>query len=264
VLYKATDWLHLRAAGYRGFRAPTLAELYRRSQVESLVLLPNPNLSPERLNGAEVGVDLPVFDTVDLRATGFWNEVDNPIVSVDVDDSVCSANESATASMREGEEEGQAACRKRFNEGLARTYGAEVEGLYEALPDLFLSGSFLFADGTLVHTAQQDTDLAGTQLAQIPPYTATVAVEYRNPQIITARLEGRFVDEQFEDQEHHDKQGSYFILNASLARRLPMANAELFMAGENLTDREYLVDHGGGIGQIGTPVLVHGGVRMRF
>ncbi len=263
VLFKATDWLHVRAAGYRAFRAPTLAELYRRSQVESLVLLPNPNLSPERLNGAEIGVDLPILDNLEISATGFWNEVDNPIVSVDVDESNCGEMDSHTPSMRQGEEE-DAGCRQKRNEGLARTYGAEVDALYEVVPDLFLSGDFLFADGTLVHTAPQDKDLEGTQLAQIPPYTATVAVEYRNPRIITARLEGRFVDEQFEDQEHQDKQGSYFILNATLERDLPIANAQIFLAGENLTDREYIVDHGGGVGQIGTPVLIHGGLRMRF
>jgi len=132
------------------------------------------------------------------------------------------------------------------------------------VPGLLLSGSYLFTDATLVHAAPQDKDLEGFQLAQIPPHTATVAVEYRNPNIITARLEGRFVDEQFEDQEHMDGQGSYFILNATLARQLPIWNGEIFLAGENLTDREYTVDHGGGIRQIGTPLLVHGGVRFRF
>ena len=263
VLFKATDWLHVRAAGYRAFRAPTLAELYRRSQVEALVLLPNPNLSPERLNGAEVGVDLPVLDNLEVSATGFWNEVDNPILSVDVPESTCGGADSETQSMREGDEEG-AGCRQKRNEGLARTYGAVVDAIYEVIPDWFLSGNLLFADGTLVHTAPQDKDLAGTQLAQIPPYTATVAVEYRNPRIITARLEGRFVDDQFEDQEHQDSQGSYFILNATVERDLPIANAQMFLAAENMTDREYIVDHGGGVGQLGSPAMVHGGFRMRF
>jgi iron complex outermembrane receptor protein len=248
VLYRLTDWLHLRGAAYRAFRAPTLAELYRESQVEGLKLHPNPNLDPERLNGAEIGVDLPLRDDFDLRATGFWNEVDNPIENVDV----------AFDAM------GNATDRRRFNEGLARTFGAEVEGLYEVVPDLFLSASYLFADGTLVHAAPQDKDLEGFQLAQIPPHTATVAAEYRNPRLLTARLEGRFVDEQFEDQEHMDKQGSYFILNATLSRQLPFWNGEVFIAGENLTDRQYTVDHGGGIQQIGSPLLVHGGLRFRF
>ncbi len=261
VLYRATDWLHLRAAAYRAFRAPTLGELYRQSQVEGLMLLPNPDLSPERLNGAEVGVDLPIFDNLDVRATGFWNEVDDPIESVDVDPSVCG---DTGAMSGQAAQEGEATCRKRFNEGLARTFGAEVEALYEPVRDVTLSGSFLFADGTLVHAAPQDKDLEGFQLAQIPPYAATVAAEYRNPRFFAFRLEGRFVDQQFEDQEHMDKQGSYFILNATLARQLPIRNGEVFIAGENLADREYTVDNGGGIRQVGSPLLVHGGVRFRF
>ena len=139
-----------------------------------------------------------------------------------------------------------------------------MEALYEVIPGLVLSGSYLFNDATLVPATPAIKDLEGFQLAQIPPHTATVAVEYRNPKIITARLEGRFVDEQFEDQEHMDGQGSYFILNATLARQLPIWNGEIFLAGENLTDREYTVDHGGGIRQIGSPLLVHGGVRFRL
>ena len=41
-----TDWLHLRAAAYRAFRAPTLAELYRQSYVEGLQFRPNPEPQP--------------------------------------------------------------------------------------------------------------------------------------------------------------------------------------------------------------------------
>jgi len=263
ILYRTTEWLHLRAAAYRGFRAPTLAELYRQSQVEDLMILPNPGLSPERLNGAEVGVDLPVLENFDLRATGFWNEVDNPIVTVDVDPSVCDmALTGAHAGAGAQEEEGGATCRRRFNEGLARSFGAEVETIYEVIPHLFLSGSYLFNDATLVHAAPADKDLEGYTLAQIPPHTFTVAAEYNNPRIITARLEGRFVDDQFEDQEHFDKQGSYFIMNATVGRRLPFWNGEVFIAAENLADRTYVVDHGGGITQTGTPLLIHGGVRF--
>ena len=261
LLYRVTDWLHLRAAAYRAFRAPTLAELYRRSAVEALTLLPNSKLAPERLNGAEIGVDLPVLDNVDVRATGFWNEVDDPIENVDVDPTLCDA---AAGMVGQAAQEGQPGCRKRVNEGLARTLGAEVEGLYQVLPELMLSGSYLFADGTLVHAAPQDRDLEGFQLAQIPPHTATVAAEYRNPRLFTFRLEGRFVDAQFEDQEHMDKQASFFILNATLARQLPIWNGEIFLAGENLADREYTVDNGGGIRQIGNPLLVHGGIRFRL
>jgi outer membrane receptor protein involved in Fe transport len=267
LLYRATDWLHLRAAAYRAFRAPTLAELYRRSQVEDLMFIPNAHLSPERLNGVEGGFDLPIVENLDLRATAFWTEVEDPIVNVDVNPETtpeCSGGAAAGGTGHAAQEEEGSSCRKRFNLGVAQTFGAEVEARYEIVPHLELSASYLFADATLVNAAPADTRLNGFSLAQIPPHTATVAVEYHNPALITARLEGRFVDEQFEDQEHNDKLGSYFILNATLARQLPIWNGEIFFAIENLADREYTVDHGGGIKQIGSPFLAHGGVRFRL
>jgi hypothetical protein len=49
-----------------------------------------------------------------------------------------------------------------------------------------------------------------------------------------------------------------------LARQLPFWNGEVFFAIENVADREYTVDHGGGIKQIGSPFLAHGGVRFRL
>ena len=54
------------------------------------------------------------------------------------------------------------------------------------------------------------------------------------------------------------------MFNATVTRRLPIFNGEIFLAGQNLLDHEYTVDHGGGIKQIGTPLLVHGGIRFRF
>lgn len=248
VLYRTTEWLHLRAAAYRAFRAPTLAELYRHSAVEDQQFVPNPNLSPERLNGAEAGIDLPLLDNFDLRTTGFWAEIQDPILNVDI----------------ENDAQGNPQ-RQRVNERVARTFGAEVEALYEIIPELELSGSYLFNDSTLVSTRPQEGDLAGFQLAQIPPHTATMRAEYRNPRLVTVRLEGRFTDESFEDQEHGDHLPSVFLLNLTVARSVqPLWNAEVFFAGENLTDREYIVDHGGGVKQIGSPLLVHGGVRFRL
>ncbi len=248
VLYRVAPWLQVRGAAYRGFRAPTLAELYRQSNVEDLKLLPNPHLTAERLNGAEMGFDLPLVENVDFRATGFWSEVENPVTNVGI------------AFTPDGE----ATERMRRNEGLARTLGAEAEVLYQILPGVELSGSYLFADATLVRTGPHDKDLEGTALAQIPPHTFTVRGHYSNPRLFTFVLEGRFVDDQFEDQEHNDKQGSFFILNASLMRSLPWWQGEMFLAAENLTNREYVVDHASGVPHIGTPLLGHGGVRFRF
>ena len=52
---RASDRLSLSASAYRGFRAPTLNELYRTFRVGNVVTLANPDLAAERLGGGEVG-----------------------------------------------------------------------------------------------------------------------------------------------------------------------------------------------------------------
>jgi outer membrane receptor protein involved in Fe transport len=106
--------------------------------------------------------------------------------------------------------------------------------------------------------------IEGNRLAQIPPHTFTAGTRYSNPKLFTLMLEGRFVDEQFENADNHDKFGSFFILNGSLSRQLPFWNGQVFIAAENMLNREYTVDLGGGVRKIGSPLLVHGGLRFKL
>ncbi|MBU0823851.1 MAG: TonB-dependent receptor [Alphaproteobacteria bacterium] len=71
----------LRAAGYRGWRLPTLNELYRPFRVGAEVTTANEMLKPERLWGGEVGVDWDSGDTR-LSATLFANHLTNAIANV--------------------------------------------------------------------------------------------------------------------------------------------------------------------------------------
>jgi outer membrane receptor protein involved in Fe transport len=73
--------LRVRASAYRGFRAPTLNELYRTFRAGNAVTNANPNLQLEKLFGAEAGFDL-VGETRRLSVTGFRNSLDNVITNV--------------------------------------------------------------------------------------------------------------------------------------------------------------------------------------
>ncbi|RYY42418.1 MAG: TonB-dependent receptor, partial [Sphingomonadales bacterium] len=68
---RAVDGVTLRAAAYSGWRLPTLNELYRPFRAGADATAANPLLSPERLRGAEIGVDLTPTPGFSLRATGF-------------------------------------------------------------------------------------------------------------------------------------------------------------------------------------------------
>ncbi|MET0364746.1 MAG: TonB-dependent receptor [Sphingobium sp.] len=82
ALWKASAVVALRAAAYTGFRLPTLNELYRGFTVFPVTTNANPNLVPERLRGAEVGIDLTPVDGIALGLTLFDNRLGNAIANV--------------------------------------------------------------------------------------------------------------------------------------------------------------------------------------
>ena len=75
------DNVSLRAAGYRGWRLPTLNEQYRPFRVGAEVTTANEMLKPERLWGGELGVDWH-SDGTTLSATLFANHLTNAIANV--------------------------------------------------------------------------------------------------------------------------------------------------------------------------------------
>ncbi|HEX5280616.1 MAG TPA: TonB-dependent receptor [Micropepsaceae bacterium] len=77
------DGLYLRAAGYEGFRAPSLNELYRPFRLQNNFTEANPNLVPERLYGAEIGIG-GANGALTWDVTGFWNRLSDAISNVTI------------------------------------------------------------------------------------------------------------------------------------------------------------------------------------
>ena len=77
------DGLYIRTAGYEGFRAPSLNELYRPFRLQNNFTEANPNLVPEKLYGAEIGVGGD-NGPVTWDVTGFWNRLSDAISNVTI------------------------------------------------------------------------------------------------------------------------------------------------------------------------------------
>ncbi|NNC72220.1 MAG: TonB-dependent receptor, partial [Sphingomonadaceae bacterium] len=71
-----------RAAGYTGWRLPTLNELFRRFRVGSDVTAANPALRPEELSGVEAGFDYTPASILQFSGTVFYNRLDEAIANV--------------------------------------------------------------------------------------------------------------------------------------------------------------------------------------
>lgn len=266
IRYNPWKWLTLRAAIYEAFRVPTLAELYRQSSVEDLVLLPNPNLSPEFMEGGEIGFQFRKFKGITLSATGYWDILHDPISNVVTAANPITGNDSE---------------RTRVNLGRARIRGYELDAeyslsslLYNAayLDPITITGSFLESEATLVSNPPDPT-LVGRRLALVPWETINVGVRYSNPIFGDLTVQQQYWGKQYEDSDNHDIQGNYWITNLTLSKTFQEITQARWLNGtmvfakvQNMMNRSYVIDLGGGIPKVGTPLLIQFGLTapIRF
>jgi vitamin B12 transporter len=81
LVAEVTSETSLRAAAYRGWRLPTLNELFRPFRAGADATAANAFLDPEQLFGAEAGIDYRTR-RVDLSLTAFVNRLSNAIANV--------------------------------------------------------------------------------------------------------------------------------------------------------------------------------------
>jgi outer membrane receptor protein involved in Fe transport len=260
LLYHATDRLSLKGSYYHGFRAPTINELFRPFRVRNDITEANAGLKPERLIGGEVGMDYTVADNLLGRLTAFWNEVEDPIANVTI--GAGPGTISPCGFVPAG-----GVCRQRQNLDRTRIRGIEAELEYHPYVSWTFSGSYLFND-TEVLSAPSQPELEGKRIAQVPKHQFTLKLSYTNPTLINFYIQGRYVGDQFEDDINSLNLGDYFVMDLMLWRSIPVPGVsigELFFAVENLFDRTYEAGKTtDGIVTIGAPLLVHGGIRVRF
>jgi len=261
LLYHATDQLSLRSSYYQGFRAPTINEQFRPFRVRNDITEANEKLDPERLIGGEVGADYAIVSNLFGRLTAFWNEVKDPVVNV-------TKGIGAGAPIAPcGFVPVGGVCRQRDNLDRTRIRGIEAELEYRPLPRWTFTGSYLY-NHTDVLSAPNQPELEGKRIAQVPRHQFALKMNYTNPALINVSVQGRFVGDQFEDDRNALKLGDFFVVDLMLSRPIPvpkMTAGELFLAVENLFGRTYEAGKtADGIITTGAPLLVHGGLRLRF
>jgi outer membrane receptor protein involved in Fe transport len=243
LLYRATEDVTFRAAGYRAFRAPTLNELYRSFRVGDALTLSNEALEAERLTGGEVGADLNWSDQARTRVTGYWTETVNPITNFTV---------SVTPAL---------ITRQRRNLGRTRARGLEVETEFRIANDWRITAGYLIADAT-VREAPQDASLVGFWLPQVPRHQFTLQALYANPRYATVAMQFRAIGRQFDDDQNRLPLGSFGVIDLTASRPITR-HLDLFVAVQNLLDEQYAVGRTP-LETLGAPRLWRGGLRIRF
>jgi outer membrane receptor protein involved in Fe transport len=217
--FRASDRLSLSAAAYRGFRAPTLNELYRTFRVGNVVTQANPGLAAERLAGGELGALYTARGgRVTARATLF---------SLAVDDAVSNVTLSTTPSL---------ITRRRENLGRTRSRGIEAEATARLGGRWSLTGGWLLSDARVV-SFPADRTLEGRFVPQVPRQQLLAEVR-RDGERSRVGVAARWIGRQFDDDQNRFPLGGFVAVDARAARTLGRG-LSIFAAGENLLDRRY-------------------------
>ncbi len=239
--------LMLRSAVYQAFRVPTINELYRPFQVGADLTQANAGLDPERLLGAEIGVDYAPAQMIELRNTVFYNTVKNPILNVTV-----------------GTTAGGGQLRQRRNIEETRIYGWESELRVRPAPEWSASLSYSLTDARVEQADDQPT-LVGRRLAQVPRHVVTLGITHQWLRAGSEiSVQGRWSDVQFEDDLNQRRLGSYPLLAIALQQRIS-EHGSLFFGVENLLDRRYPDGiTGNGLVTEGRPRSYQAGIRLQY
>lgn len=215
----------LRGAGYRGWRLPTLNELYRPFRVGADATGANAALAPETLLGAEIGFDWRAVEGLTLRATGYWNRLDDAIANVTI-----ARGPGTFAGV--GFVSAAGVYRRRENLDSVEARGVELDARYATGP-VRVSASYAYADSR-VHASGIAAPLDGLRPAQTAQHQASATLGWERGGG-GASLTARYAGPQFEDDQNQRQLADAFTLDATAA--LPVTDALAIEArAENLAD----------------------------
>lgn len=244
----------LRAAVYRGWRLPTLNELYRPFRVGADATAANAGLAPETLNGVEAGIDLDPAAGLTLRATAYWNRLDAAIGNVTLDTGP--ANFPGVGFVAAG-----GVYRQRQNLDAIDAKGVEVDLGYRIGP-WRLDASYAFTDSH-VRASGVGAGLDGLEPAQTARHSGSAGVAWVPRHGPSASIAARYVAPQYEDDQNLRRLTDALTVDA---RVVVPVGADLAIEGrvENATDTEVQAGiSGAGIIERTDPRTFWIGIRYR-
>jgi outer membrane receptor protein involved in Fe transport len=242
----------LRSAAYLGWRMPTLNELFRPFRAGFDATAANPELKPEKLDGAEAGGEFS-RGGVKLSLTAFVNRLKDAIANVTL-------GEGPGTFPGVGFVAAGGTYRERENVDAVNVHGIEASASWSRGPWLAQAGASWTHAG--MEASRAASFLDGLRPAQTPNFVATFSFGYdqdgKGAQIVIRRVGAQFEDDLNTRTLHAattlDAFGSWPI-----AKRL-----QIVARGENITNKLVMAGiNGDGSVERATPRTLWIGLRLR-
>jgi outer membrane receptor protein involved in Fe transport len=228
AIAQISDQITLRAAAYTGFRVPTLNELYRPFRVGNVVTEANAALDPERLIGGEAGFEWHPLTSLRLRATGFYNRLENAIGNITV--GFGPGTFDPCGFIPAG-----GVLRQRRNIDLVTAPGFEFSSDWQIAAPLSVRVSYLFTTPRIDRASE--STLVGRALAQTPEHVVTAGIEWRPGTKWLLTAQGRYTAQQFEDDQNAIVLAPFFTVDAAVFYELTN-KISAGLKAENLFDAD--------------------------
>jgi vitamin B12 transporter len=253
LAWRAAGGLTLRAAGYLGWRLPTLNELYRPFRVGPDATAANASLAPERLRGVEAGLEWRPTARARIGATVFANHLSGAIANVTL-------GRGPGTFPGVGFVAGGGEYRRRDNLDAIKAKGLEIDARFER-GGWSLSAGWSWVDAQ-VRASGAALPLDGLRPAQTPRHSLAATLAWRRGGA-RASLTARYAGGQFEDDLNRQRLAGALSFDA--AASLPLtARLSLEARAENLTDKTILAGvTGDGVYERATPRTLWLGLSLR-
>jgi outer membrane receptor protein involved in Fe transport len=243
--YAVTSNFSLRGAVYRAFRAPNLAELYRKQLSATSVTVPNPDLSAETALGREVGFDWQPVSWLQTKGTYYvadYSDFNVPVTLTGADRlAACGAI---------------ATCRQRLNVTAVRSKGAEGYVAVRPMEELLLSAGVSYDD------ARQESGLPANTPNENKPHVNRVPSP---KQTIRASYSSSLVGEWTVIWRHEGQSTTlgglpleaFTVVDAHVERDL-IRGLSAYLSMDNIGDAKYQINIAGA-GTAANPTIISRG-----
>lgn len=227
-----------RASAYRGFRVPTLNELYRPFVLFPVTTRANANLAPERLTGVEAGLVYAQGNGMGFSLTAFANRVEGAIANVSIGPNL----------------------RQRANLSAIRARGLEFSGHYGFGLHGRLQITAAWTDAR-VEGGSIAPGLDGLRPAQAPRFSGAAALLFGGPAATVNAITLRHGGQQFEDDLNSDSLPAFTTIDASTSWPID-DHIGLILAVENVIGTRIVTRNSGGSTDLGSPRAIRLTLRV--
>ena len=251
LAWHVNDKTTLRASGGKGFRVPSLFELYKVHirQAGLYYREANPDLEPETIWSYDAGVERTLTNSLWAKLTFYQSFAKNYI------------GDRLTRTEPAGPDTRYFYVLDNISE--VNIYGIEAETSWEMIEYLVFSANYTF-NVSRVKKDTENQDLEGNYLPNDPRHSVHAGIAYSNPKIINVNIMTNHYAGIYYDNENTLKQDYYWTVDLFASRNL-YKGLKVYMSAENIFDKKYAIMKRVSKADTTAPgVIISGGLKYEF